>query len=128
MLSTHAPPFPCKDRSPSSPAAPAGSAARSRAGSRAAAPRSALWDIDLAKAQAVAAELPEARAYAVDVTDYASVEAATAAVARDFGRIDILVNSAGANGPSPRWSTTRSTAGAGPSRSISTACSTAAAP
>jgi 3-oxoacyl-[acyl-carrier protein] reductase len=61
--------------------------------------RIALWDIDPAKAQAVAKELPEARAYAVDVTDYASVTAATEAVARDFGRIDILVNSAGANGP-----------------------------
>jgi 2-dehydro-3-deoxy-L-rhamnonate dehydrogenase (NAD+) len=60
---------------------------------------SALWDIDFAKAAAVAEALPGARAYAVDVTDYASVENATAAVVRDFGRIDILVNSAGANGP-----------------------------
>jgi len=60
---------------------------------------SALWDIDLAKAAPVAEALPGARAYAVDVTDYASVESATAAVVRDFGRIDILVNSAGTNGP-----------------------------
>ena len=60
---------------------------------------SALWDIDLAKAAAVAVELPGARAYRVDVTDYGAVEAATAAVVRDFGRIDILVNNAGANGP-----------------------------
>jgi 3-oxoacyl-[acyl-carrier protein] reductase len=60
---------------------------------------SALWDIDLAKVRATAAALPGARAYAVDVTDYGSVEQATAAVVRDFGRIDILVNSAGANGP-----------------------------
>src|SRR5512140_3555479 len=60
---------------------------------------SALWDIDLAKASAIAAGLPGARAYRVDVTDYAAVEAATAAVVRDFGRIDVLVNNAGANGP-----------------------------
>ncbi len=47
--------------------------------------------------------LPEtlagARAYAVDVTDYESVQSATEAVVRNFGRIDILINSAGANGP-----------------------------
>jgi 3-oxoacyl-[acyl-carrier protein] reductase len=60
---------------------------------------SALWDIDLAKARAAADAMPGARAYAVDVTDYGSVERATAAVVRDFGRIDILINSAGANGP-----------------------------
>ncbi|GIK83167.1 MAG: 3-oxoacyl-ACP reductase [Alphaproteobacteria bacterium] len=60
---------------------------------------SALWDIDLAKSAAVAATLPGARAYAVDVTDYESVHHATQAVVRDFGRIDILINSAGANGP-----------------------------
>jgi 3-oxoacyl-[acyl-carrier protein] reductase len=59
----------------------------------------ALWDIDEAKARAVADALPGARAYRVDVTDYASVTAATKAVVRDVGRIDILVNSAGANGP-----------------------------
>jgi 3-oxoacyl-[acyl-carrier protein] reductase len=60
---------------------------------------SALWDIDGAKATAAAATVPGARAYGVDVTDYGAVEAATEAVLRDFGRIDILVNSAGNNGP-----------------------------
>ena len=60
---------------------------------------SAFWDIDSAKAAAATAALPGARAYAVDVTSYESVENATDAVVRDFGRIDILVNSAGANGP-----------------------------
>ena len=59
----------------------------------------ALWDIDVAKAADVAGRLAGARAYAVDVTDYASVEEATAAVLRDYGRIDILVNGAGHNGP-----------------------------
>lgn len=61
--------------------------------------RLALWDLDQDRSQAVAATLPGARAYAVDVTDYAAVAAATDAVERDFGRIDILVNSAGINGP-----------------------------
>lgn len=60
---------------------------------------SALWDIDGAAAAAVASAIPGARGYGVDVTDYGAVVAATAKVVRDFGRIDILINSAGANGP-----------------------------
>jgi 3-oxoacyl-[acyl-carrier protein] reductase len=59
----------------------------------------ALWDIDLAKAQAVAATLPGARAYQVDVTDYAAVERATQEVVRDFGGVEVLINGAGINGP-----------------------------
>lgn len=61
--------------------------------------RCALWDIDLERAARSAASLPGARAYRVDVTDYAAVEAATQKVLLDYGRIDILINSAGANGP-----------------------------
>ena len=61
--------------------------------------KSALWDIDLARTERIATEIPEARAYRVDVTDYAAVEEATQKVVDDFGRIDILVNSAGINGP-----------------------------
>ena len=61
--------------------------------------RCALWDVDLERAARSAATLPDARAYRVDVTDYAAVEAATQQVLRDFGRIDVLINSAGANGP-----------------------------
>ena len=61
--------------------------------------RCALWDVDLERAMRSAASLPAARAYRVDVTDYAAVEAATQQVLRDHGRIDILINSAGANGP-----------------------------
>lgn len=61
--------------------------------------RCALWDVDVERATHAAAALPDARAYRVDVTDYAAVEAATQHVLQDFGRIDILVNSAGANGP-----------------------------
>lgn len=61
--------------------------------------KSALWDIDLPKAERIASEIPGARAYRVDVTDYDAVEEATRKVVEDFGRIDILVNSAGINGP-----------------------------
>ncbi len=60
--------------------------------------RCALWDLDATRAQAAAATLAGARAYAVDVTDYSAVESATARVLQDFGAIDVLVNSAGANG------------------------------
>lgn len=60
---------------------------------------SALWDIDIAKATALAASLPGARAYQVDVTDYAAVEQATQQVVRDFGGVDVLINGAGINGP-----------------------------
>ena len=61
--------------------------------------KSALWDIDLAKAERLAATLSGARAYRVDVTDYASVEQAAQQTFADFDRIDILINSAGVNGP-----------------------------
>jgi 3-oxoacyl-[acyl-carrier protein] reductase len=61
--------------------------------------KSALWDIDFGKAERLAGTLPGAHAYRVDVTDYASVEQVTQRTFEDFGRIDILVNSAGVNGP-----------------------------
>jgi 3-oxoacyl-[acyl-carrier protein] reductase len=61
--------------------------------------KSALWDIDLDKAERIAGEIAGAHAYRVDVTDYAAVEEAARGVVADFGKIDILVNSAGANGP-----------------------------
>lgn len=52
--------------------------------------------VDLADAAAVADRLGgNARAYRCDVTDRASVEAATAAAEADIGPVDILVNSAG---------------------------------
>ena len=40
-------------------------------------------------------QLPNVRLYALDVTDTPSIEAAFAAVTRDFGRLDVLVNNAG---------------------------------
>lgn len=57
--------------------------------------RLALLDLNLANAEAKAAELGNARAFGCNVADPASVEGAVAAVIAEFGRIDILVNSAG---------------------------------
>ena len=51
-------------------------------------------DRDMAKAQAVAAEFG-GRAYAVDVGDEQGVEACAAAIERECGPVDVLVNSAG---------------------------------
>lgn len=61
--------------------------------------RVAVWDIDSKRAEAAAKKLPEGRSYAVDVTNPAAVEEATSQVVSDFGRLDILVTSAGHNGP-----------------------------
>ena len=55
----------------------------------------AVVDLDEAAAQAKASALRDARAYRADVSDERSVEAAVSAIVADFGRIDILVNSAG---------------------------------
>ncbi|MDP2079605.1 MAG: D-threitol dehydrogenase [Pseudotabrizicola sp.] len=55
----------------------------------------ALLDVNQNAAQAVADTLSGARAIACNVTDGDSVAAALAQVLRDFGGIDILVNSAG---------------------------------
>jgi len=56
----------------------------------------ALLDLSVAAAEGQAGMLGEGTAaYACDVSDPASVEAAVAQVVQRFGRIDILVNSAG---------------------------------
>jgi 3-oxoacyl-[acyl-carrier protein] reductase len=60
--------------------------------------RVALLGRDAAKAQAAAHALAnggEARGYGCDVADAAQVETTIAAVERDFGRIDVVVNNAG---------------------------------
>lgn len=57
--------------------------------------RVAVVDMNMEAAQARAASLSGAQAFACDVTDAASVEAAVTQVAQGLGRIDILVNSAG---------------------------------
>ena len=57
--------------------------------------RLAVWDIDGESAEAVADEIEGARAYTVDVSDRAQVDAASAAVLDDFGSLGVLVNNAG---------------------------------
>ena len=58
--------------------------------------RVAVVGRDAARAQDVAAQVsPEARGFACDVADIASVAALVAAVEESFGSLDILVNNAG---------------------------------
>lgn len=60
----------------------------------------AIWDIDGALAAAAAREIGHgAISAAIDVTDAAAVKAETAALEARFGRVDILVTSAGIAGP-----------------------------
>ncbi len=59
----------------------------------------AIWDQDKALADKTAKEIGEAvRAFACDVSDLASVEAARDATLKAYGRIDILINNAGIAG------------------------------
>ncbi len=60
--------------------------------------RPAIWDVDLAEAETQAARLGGFAAR-VDVTDYASIEAALAATEAALGPLDILVANAGITGP-----------------------------
>jgi 3-oxoacyl-[acyl-carrier protein] reductase len=60
--------------------------------------RAAIWDIDLAEAERVAARL-NGFAARVDVTDEAAITAALAATESALGPIDILVANAGITGP-----------------------------
>ena len=59
----------------------------------------ALWDIDAAAAQALAAELgaagARAQGFACNVARSAEVDAALAATLAAFGRVDVLINNAG---------------------------------
>lgn len=64
----------------------------------------AVADMNIDAANAAAAQIPNAFAVQVDVADYASVEAAWAAVIARTGRIHILVNNAGVAGKAaPLW-------------------------
>ncbi len=69
--------------------------------------RVSLWDRDAAALQEAAAGLAargEVHTAAVDVTDFAAVESAAAAVAARFGGIQVLVNNAGITGGNrPVW-------------------------
>ena len=60
----------------------------------------AIWDLDGAAGEAAVAELGErAASFAVDVTDYAAVEAALAATESRLGPVSVLCNNAGIAGP-----------------------------
>jgi 3-oxoacyl-[acyl-carrier protein] reductase len=61
----------------------------------------AIWDMDISAPESKVANLPEAsRLFVkVDVSDEASVAAALAQTEAAFGRVDVLVNSAGIAGP-----------------------------
>ena len=61
--------------------------------------RVALWDREQGALDDAVRTLDAGAAFVVDVTDEASVDRATAAVAERFGRIDILVNAAGVTAP-----------------------------
>ena len=64
--------------------------------------RVVVWDRDLENFDA--AEFAAAALEVVDVSDIASVEKGYAATMRQFGRVDILINNAGVNGPVvPTW-------------------------
>ncbi len=66
--------------------------------------RVALWDVDIAAFDAVAAGFAPAHLQAVNVADLAAVERAFAATTAALGKVDILVNNAGINGPvAPTW-------------------------
>jgi len=56
----------------------------------------AVTDLDLAACEAVAAEAgPNAKAFALDVSDGETIKAVVADIAAHFGGIDILINNAG---------------------------------
>ncbi|MBT5267736.1 MAG: SDR family oxidoreductase [Rhodospirillaceae bacterium] len=61
----------------------------------------AIWDMDATRMEQAKAEIggDKVLCVQVDVTDDASVDKAAAETEREFGRIDILVNSAGIAGP-----------------------------
>jgi 3-oxoacyl-[acyl-carrier protein] reductase len=69
--------------------------------------RVSLWDRDAAaleQAAALLARPDETHTAAVDVTDFAAIESATAAVHERFGTLHILVNNAGITGGNrPTW-------------------------
>ncbi len=63
-----------------------------------------VWDRDLSALQQTGAGFEPAAAEVVDVADYGSVERAFGAAVASFGKVDVLVNNAGINGPvAPTW-------------------------
>lgn len=60
--------------------------------------RVAIVDMDAAGADALAAELPDARGYVADIAVAADMEKVCAAIVADFGQLDGAVNNAGVGG------------------------------
>ena len=60
--------------------------------------RVAIVDMDTASAEALAAELPGARAYVANVAIAADMERVCSGIVADFGRLDGAVNNAGVGG------------------------------
>jgi len=54
-----------------------------------------LADMNLESVKAAAVQIPNAQAYAMNVTDRASIQAVVDQVMQKYGRIDILINNAG---------------------------------
>ena len=54
-----------------------------------------LADMNLESVKGAAAQIPNAQAYAMNVTDRASIQAVVDQVMQKHGRIDILINNAG---------------------------------
>jgi NAD(P)-dependent dehydrogenase (short-subunit alcohol dehydrogenase family) len=67
--------------------------------------RVAIWDINAANLETVKGEIEaeggQALPAAIDITDYAQVEAAVAEIVRQFGKIDILINNAATHKSQP---------------------------
>src|SRR6187401_1551162 len=68
--------------------------------------RLAVTDIDKAAAESVAASLPDAAAYRLDVTSADDAAAVAAAVESDMGPIDVLCNNAGVSTMNHVWKLT----------------------
>ncbi len=69
--------------------------------------RVAIWDMDISSPEAKVANLPDADRLLVpvDVSDLASVESALARTEAAFGKVDVLINSAGIAGPTSTLAT-----------------------
>jgi 3-oxoacyl-[acyl-carrier protein] reductase len=61
--------------------------------------RVCLWDRDTAALETATAAIPGAQSMQVDVTDAGDLSRAAEAASRSFGRLDILIASAGITGP-----------------------------
>jgi 2-dehydro-3-deoxy-L-rhamnonate dehydrogenase (NAD+) len=58
-----------------------------------------LWDVDREAVNKAAETLPGGSASVVDVTSQESIDGAVKQIVQEFGRIDVLINSAGITGP-----------------------------